>query len=101
MQTTVRNLTNSPFDLPNREGVPVRLPAFGLAVGDFSGEYIELLRASMAVEIMEPAPSAPVATPLDRLRSDAEALGVSIDRRWGEARLKTEIAKARKEASNG
>jgi hypothetical protein len=33
--------------------------------------------------------------PLDALRSEAEALGLHIDRRWGEARLSQEIDAAR------
>lgn len=39
------------------------------------------------------APEAPVATEadLDALRAQAEALGVKVDRRWGEQRLREEI----------
>lgn len=32
--------------------------------------------------------------PLDALRAEAEAAGVDVDKRWGEKRLRTEIAKA-------
>ena len=32
---------------------------------------------------------------LDDLRAEAEALGIKADRRWGEARLRDEIAKAK------
>lgn len=32
---------------------------------------------------------------LDELRAEAEALGVKADRRWGEARIRDEIAKAK------
>jgi len=31
---------------------------------------------------------------LDELKSEAEALGIAIDRRWGERRLRAEIEKA-------
>lgn len=48
----IKNLTNSPFDLQGMAG-PVRLPAFGSIEGDFSGEYLDLLRASGAVTVEE------------------------------------------------
>lgn len=38
--------------------------------------------------------SGPVADRLDVLRAEAEAAGVRVDRRWGEARLRQEIASA-------
>jgi hypothetical protein len=34
------------------------------------------------------------ADPIDALRVKAEALGIAVDRRWGEAKLNAEIAKA-------
>lgn len=47
------------------------------------------------------APAAPLADPaqpepgsLDALRAEAEAAGVHVDRRWGEGRLRQEIASA-------
>lgn len=46
----ITNLTNSPFDLQGVDG-PVRLPAFGSVEGEFSGEYLDLLEASMAVRV--------------------------------------------------
>jgi len=33
--------------------------------------------------------------PLDELRAEAEALGVAVDRRWREARLRDEIGRTR------
>lgn len=48
---TIRNLTNSPFDIQTVNG-NVRLPAFGEASGEFSGEYLQLLKASMSVEVV-------------------------------------------------
>lgn len=36
----------------------------------------------------------PEADPIDVLRAKAEALGIAVDRRWGEAKLIAEIAKA-------
>jgi hypothetical protein len=38
----------------------------------------------------------PQPDPLDVLRVEAEAAGVKVDRRWGEARLREELAAARK-----
>lgn len=58
---TVKNLTASPYDLLGKDG-PVRLPAFGEVSGEFPGEYLQLLEASMAVKVL----SAPTkADPLD------------------------------------
>lgn len=48
---TVKNLTNSPYDLPSAKG-NIRLPAFGEVSGEFSGEYLQLLKASRAVEVV-------------------------------------------------
>lgn len=56
----IRNLTNSPFDLQSAEGSFVRLPAFGTAEGEFTGDYLDLLRASMAVAIVEDAAPDPI-----------------------------------------
>ena len=50
----IKNLTASPYDLPSING-PVRLPAFGQVEGEFTGEYLELLRASLAVEVIAAA----------------------------------------------
>jgi hypothetical protein len=58
---TVKNLTASPYDLQTVDGF-VRLPAFGEASGEFTGDYLQLLEASMAVKVVD-APSK--ADPLD------------------------------------
>lgn len=50
---TIRNLTNSPFDLENG----LHLPAMGEVTEEFTNEYAALLQASPGVE----AVSAPVA----------------------------------------
>ena len=50
----VTNLTNSPYDLIGKDG-PVRLPAMGSVDGEFTGEYIDLLRGANAVRV-EDAP---------------------------------------------
>lgn len=47
---TVKNLTNSPYDLQSVGG-PVRLPAFGEVSGEFADDYLLLLEASMAVKV--------------------------------------------------
>lgn len=58
---TVKNLTNSPYDLQGRDGL-IRLPAFGEAQGEFNDDYLQILEASMAVKVLD-APSKP--DPLD------------------------------------
>lgn len=59
---TVKNLTNSPYDLETTAGF-ARLPAFGELTrptkdepGEFTGDYLQLLEASMAVQVLA-APS--------------------------------------------
>lgn len=46
---TVRNLTNSPFDIEGGH----RLPAMGGITADFSDHYAALLRVSPGVEVVE------------------------------------------------
>ena len=114
----ITNLTNSPYDLQGVDG-PVRLPAFDSVEGEFSGEYLELLAASMAVRVEDaeaPAPApAPepepepeqgpaedlqgvdaAAEPADA-RAQYEALaGKPADKRWSDKRVAEEIAKLQK-----
>lgn len=113
----ITNLTNSPYDLQGVDG-PVRLPAFDSVEGEFSGEYLELLEASMAVRVEdaeapapepepEPEPDADedlqgvdaVAEPAEpaEARAQYEALaGKPADKRWSDKRVAEEIAKLQK-----
>lgn len=85
----ITNLTNSPYDLQGVDG-PVRLPAFGSVEGEFAGEYLDLLAASMAVRIDA---AAEPAEPADA-RAQYEALaGKPADKRWSDKRVAEEIAK--------
>lgn len=89
----ITNLTNSPFDLQGVDG-PVRLPAFGSVEGEFYGEYLDLLAASMAVRVEDAAaePAEPAETA--ELRAEYEALaGKPADKRWSDKRVAEEIAK--------
>jgi hypothetical protein len=117
----ITNLTNSPYDLQGVDG-PVRLPAFDSVEGEFSGEYLDLLAASMAVRVEdaeapapapapepepEPEPSAAEdlqgvdaaaepAEPADA-RAQYEALaGKPADKRWSDKRVAEEIVKLQK-----
>ncbi|WP_313237884.1 hypothetical protein [Delftia acidovorans] len=108
----ITNLTNSPYDLQGVDG-PVRLPAFDSVEGEFSGEYLDLLAASMAVRVEDaeapapapaPEPSAAedlhgvdaAAEPAD-VRAQYEALaGKPADKRWPDKRVAEEIAKLQK-----
>lgn len=60
---TVRNLTNSPFDIEGGH----RLPAMGSVTEDFSDHYALLLRASPGVEVVA-ADDQPAPTPRPRGR---------------------------------
>lgn len=105
---TVKNLTNSPYDLPTVDGF-VRLPAFGEVSGEFTGDYLQLLKASMAVELLD-KPTKP--DPLDhdedgkkggskpaeqsdemaKLRADyAEIVGKKPYHGWGTEELQAKI----------
>lgn len=102
----ITNLTAGPFDLQGVHGM-VRLPAFGAVEGEFSGEYLDVLRASGAVAVADvAAPAARGDAPqgerqddagagnLAALREEYEALtGKAPDRRWAEGRVLTEIEK--------
>ncbi|WP_250439331.1 hypothetical protein [Delftia tsuruhatensis] len=107
----ITNLTNSPYDLQGVDG-PVRLPAFDSVEGEFSGEYLDLLAASMAVRVEDAEAPAPApepepepgpaedlqgvdaaAEPADA-RAEYEALaGKPADKRWSDKRVAEEIAK--------
>ncbi|EMG53159.1 hypothetical protein WYI_14012 [Ochrobactrum sp. CDB2] len=62
---TIKNRTNSPYDLPTTAGL-ARLPAFGEVSrptadepGEFEPAYVDILEASMVVEVIRDAtPSA-------------------------------------------
>lgn len=58
---TVKNLTPSPYDIQTVDGFE-RLPAYGEVTAEFTGDYLHLLEASMAVQVLD-APSKP--DPLD------------------------------------
>lgn len=96
--TEITNNTASPYDLPGKDG-PVRLPAFGSVEGEFSGEYLEILSSSNVVTIVESSAKTKEKASaqedegdIDTLRAEYKSLsGEDADKRWGEARLKTEI----------
>lgn len=66
---------------------------------------LSVVQAAADEMIPQPKPDAPpdvvFAPPdlRDPLRRDAEALGIDVDRRWGEARLRAEIAAVGHESS--
>lgn len=71
---TVKNLTPSPYDIQTVDGFE-RLPAFGEVTAEFTGDYLQLLEASMAVQVMD-APSAPVddVDDITKLRAEYQEL---------------------------
>lgn len=84
--TKIKNLTNSPFDLPGGH----ILPANGEWEGELPGPYLLALRASPAVEVVDED-----SDPLEPFRAEYERLtGKRADRRWSETRLFEEIEKA-------
>lgn len=86
---TVKNLTNSPFDLQSPKGT-VRLPAFGQVSGEFNGEYLQLLKASLAVEVIEKTEDS--ADGLVKLRADYfEFFGKRAYHGWSAEELQEKI----------
>ncbi len=85
------------------------LKAIGKARDDYDAPVNEALAqpaAPVAPAPAAPAPAPVVSTheehthdPLDALRDEAAALGLHVDRRWGETRLMTEIDDAREKAA--
>ncbi|MGE8376219.1 MAG: hypothetical protein ACN6N5_12865 [Diaphorobacter nitroreducens] len=105
----ITNLTNSPFDLQGTDG-PVRLPAFGSVEGEFSGEYLDLLAASMAVRVEDAEAPAPAPAPEPNADEDLQGVdaaaepadvsaqyealaGKPADKRWSDKRVAEELAK--------
>jgi len=92
MQRTVKNLTNSPYDIDTIGGA-VRVPAMGEVTAAFTPEYLAALRGFGLFTITEADERDPAVA---KLQEEAAGLGVEVDGRWGVKRLETEIAKARK-----
>lgn len=86
---TVKNLTNSPYDLPTVDGF-VRLPAFGEVSGEFTGDYLQLLNASLAVELLDgPAKQS---DEMAKLRADyLEIVGKKPYHGWSAEELQAKI----------
>jgi len=79
MRQRVKNLTNSPYDLPLMGGGSVRLPAFGEVEGEFAPDYVALLRSSAAVELVSdlpPVPPVPELPPMPPMPVDTTGDGV-------------------------
>jgi len=46
-------------------------------------------------EVVEPVSAAVIEDTMEHLRAEAESIGIDVDGRWGEKRLRSEIEKAR------
>lgn len=80
--TKLRNLTNSPFDLPGGHV----LPANGEWEGELPESYLLALRASPAVSVSDGETTS--------LRDDyRELTGKDPDKRWSDTRVAREIEK--------
>lgn len=80
--TKLKNLTNSPFDLPGGH----ILPAKGEWEGELPEPYLLALKASPAVKVVEDE------DPLEPFRAEYERLtGKRADRRWSEETLFSKI----------
>lgn len=91
---TVKNLTNSPFDLQSTKGM-VRLPAFGEATAEFTDDYLQLLEASMAVKVTVGSSGSDRQDDLSRLRADyQEIVGKRPFHGWDATELQKRIDEA-------
>lgn len=79
--TKIKNLTNSPFDLPGGH----ILPANGEWEGELPEAYLLALRASPAVEVVDEDPLEPFRAEYKRLT------GKNADKRWSEETLFAKI----------
>lgn len=90
MKYTIKNNTNTPFDLQGG----VRLPAMGEVTADFDPAYVEVLKLSLSVDVVEKSAAAAKAEPESDLREEYKALtGKDADGRWKDERVAEEIAK--------
>jgi hypothetical protein len=80
--TKLKNLTNSPFDLPGGH----ILPANGEWEGELPEAYLLALKASPAVKVVEDE------DPLEPFRAEYKRLtGKNADKRWSEETLFSKI----------
>jgi ribosome-binding protein aMBF1 (putative translation factor) len=96
---TVKNLTASPYDLQTTTGF-ARLPAFGEVTrptkdepGEFTGDYLQLLEASMAVKVLgAPSKFEDAGDELAKLRADyLEVVGKKPYHGWSAEELQNKI----------
>ena len=91
----IKNLLNSPFELTDKDGKAVMLPARGEIDIEPHPMHASYYRQAGYLKITESAPTKPEpeADPRDALRAEYEELsGESADKRWSESRLRSEIA---------
>ena len=90
----IKNLTNSPYSLVNKDGKRVMLPARGEIDIEPHPMHVGHYRQVGYFEITEAEVEAEKPDPRDALRAEYEELsGESADKRWSESRLRSEIAK--------
>lgn len=92
----IKNLTNSPYKLVDKDGKAHILPVGGELDIDPHPMHVNQYRQVGYFEITESSPTKPESTPeadsRDDLRAEyLELSGESADKRWSESRLRTEI----------
>lgn len=95
---TVKNLTNSPIDMPTEDG-RVWIPAHGEASGNFAGEHYDLMLLVNALEGVDGAASehtpAAKAPDIDQLRADyLELIGKKPHHKLSAAKIQAAIDEA-------
>lgn len=87
----IKNLTNSPYSLTDKDGKAVMLPARGTVDIEPHPLHVNQYRQIGYFEISETEVSEKP-DPRDALRDEYEELsGESADKRWSVSRLRTEI----------
>lgn len=114
----IRNASRNPLVLPDGRGLPIgavtNVPDEAwrlyrghvvvqawlsagkiMIVGDEPSPMPEPVKPAAVPETLPDEPAGDDFDPLEALRDVARELGVTVDRRWGEARLRREIDEAR------
>lgn len=87
MPTTIKNISAMPLDIPTLHGPDI------LSIGETKTFNL----SAFDEEVFRHSPLVIVGVeddPLDDLRKEAEDLGIEVDKRWGEKRLRSEVDKA-------
>lgn len=94
----VKNEGKSPRGVHDKKGRHVLIYPGQTKPVDLNHAGIKGIERKRYLVIVGGSQKEPEANPLDSLIADAESLGITVDKRWGEKRLRAEIDKALEDA---